>query len=400
MDGVEAKSCSASDSKLLSSAAAASQVKNHYVCSYVPGYMMREIIDSPAAPEYARHAAEKTLELTRSLFAHRPAEPRSNTNTLELREVSGVGGAKKLKRQMYDCRTMQTLPGRLARQEGQERTRDRAVDNAYDGFGITYNFFSKVFGRNSIDDKGATVVGSVHFHDDYNNAVWWSEGQQMIFGDGDGIEFGYLADSLDVIAHELTHGVTEHTCGFYYQYQSGALNESISDVFACMVEQWHVNGQTAEQADWLLGQNLLPLGRKGQALRSLKRPGGAYDDSQSTVVKRKDRQVGHMRDYEHLENTEDGDYGGVHINSGIPNHAFYLLATRLGGCSWERAGKIWYQTMLSRGDGGGEYADPRIHGNTTFKEFAGVTVDVAARLFDDDVSKVTKQAWVDVGVLG
>ncbi|KAJ9656413.1 hypothetical protein H2198_004991 [Neophaeococcomyces mojaviensis] len=329
--------------------------------------------------------------MTRSLFALKP-DPSSIAALGAHGLESVIADPNRVNRQMYDCRTTQSLPGLLVRHEGQDRTRDRAVDNAYDGFGITFKFFSEIFGRNSIDGNSMVLVASIHYDHDYNNASWISARQQMVFGDGDGIQFDYLTDSLDVIAHELTHGVTEHTCKFIYETQSGALNESISDVFACMVEQWHINKQTADQADWLLGQNVLPLNRKGQALRSLKNPGTAYDDSDSTEIKRKDRQVGHMNQYQNLPVTREGDWGGVHINSGIPNHAFYLIAIRLGGYSWERAGKVWYETMLS--------ADPRIKPRSTFKNFAEVTVEVAAKLFDNAVRDIVRQAWKDVGVLG
>lgn len=366
--------------------------RRHYVCSFVPGYMLREIIAAPNAPAEARLAAESSLQITDSLLAIK-ADPDSPSETRNIADqpVLTLDQSSSVNRLMYNCRSGQQLPGDLIRREGQPRTRDRAVDNAYDGFKITFDFFFEVFGRNSIDDRGLPLIGSLHFGQDYNNAFWTTALQQMIFGDGDGVQFDYLADSLDVIAHELTHGVTEHTCKFEYISQSGALNESISDVFACMVEQWHFNKQTADQGDWLLGQNILPLNRKGQALRSLKAPGKAFDDSTSPEIPRKDQQVGHMGDYKVLPETKAGDFGGVHLNSGIPNHAFYLIATRLGGYSWDTAGRVWYRTMLS--------TDPRIHPRTTFKEFAEVTVEVAGTIFSADVQSIVKSGWVDVGVL-
>lgn len=255
--------------------------------------------------------------------------------------------------------------------------KDRAINNAYDGLGITFDFFSTIFGRKSIDNASLPLIGSLHYDQDYNNAFW--DGRQMVIGDGDGIYFDYFSDSLDVIVHELTHGVVQYSARLEYQDQAGALNESVADAFACMAEQWHF-GQTAEQGDWILGQNLFPVARKGVALRSLKAPGTAYKDHLG-----KDPQVAHMRDFVKTEE----DNGGVHLNSGIPNHAFYLVAVGLGGRSWERAGQVWYKSLT----------DGRIKPNSTFKEFAELTVDNAQKMFGDSVTKVVKDSWASVGVL-
>lgn len=174
--------------------------------------------------------------------------------------------------------------------------------------------------------------------------------------------------------------MTQHTADLQYWNQSGSLNESISDVFACMVEQWHL-GQTSEQGDWILGQTIWPVGRRGAALRSLKAPGTAYNDP----IIGKDGQPAHMRDY----NTTTEDNGGVHINSGIPNHAFYLSAIGLGGHSWERAGQVWYKTLL----------DPRITQDCNFAQFAELTVDNTRTMFGDSAKDIVRNAWVSVGVL-
>lgn len=239
-------------------------------------------------------------------------------------------------------------------------------------------FFRDVFARNVPNDKWSALMGSVHFRENYNNAMW--DGQQMIFGDGDGETFDYFSDSLDVIVHEIAHGVTQYTANLQYEDQSGALNESISDVFACMAEQWHI-GQTADDGDWVLGQNIFPVARKGTALRSLKKPGTAYDDN----ILGKDPQPHHMRDY---INTSE-DCGGVHLNSGIPNHAFYLVATSLGRRSWEQAGHIWFKTLT----------DARLKPTASFSAFADLTVDNARSLYGENVGGVVRKAWDGVGVL-
>src|SRR5207247_1511145 len=111
--------------------------------------------------------------------------------------------------------------------------------------------------RNSIDDDGMELNGYVHFGQRYNNALW--DGQEMIFGDGDGVRFTDFTGSLDVIGHELAHGVTQYTADLEYALQSGALNESMSDVFGSLIKQWSL-GQTVDQADWLIGAEIFTPG--------------------------------------------------------------------------------------------------------------------------------------------
>src|SRR5262249_49533152 len=152
-----------------------------------------------------------------------------------------------------------------------------------------------------------------------DNAFW--DGRQMIYGDGDGQQFLSFTRSVDVIGHEMTHGVTQHEAGLIYWGQTGALNESLSDVFGSMVKQY-VNNQTADQADWLIGQGLFTPLVKGVAIRSLKAPGTAYGVPVPDPVLGKDDQPSHMSNYNHTLQ----DNGGVHINSGIPNNAFYRAA--------------------------------------------------------------------------
>ena len=218
----------------------------------------------------------------------------------------------------------------MVRREGDAPTGDVAVDEAYDGLGATFALFWEAYQRNSIDDAGMPLDATVHYDQDYDNAFW--DGTQMVFGDGDGELFNRFTISLDVIGHELTHGVTEKESGLAYFNQSGALNESISDVFGSLVKQ-RLLGQTADQADWLIGAELLTAKVNGVALRSMKAPGTAYDDP----VLGKDPQPGHMNDFVRTNQ----DNGGVHINSGIPNRAFYLAATAIGGKAWDQAGQIW-----------------------------------------------------------
>ena len=248
-----------------------------------------------------------------------------------------------------------------------------------DGLGATFDFYDQVFGRNSIDDQGLPLDATVHFGSHYNNAFWNSV--QMVFGDGDGQIFNRFTIAVDVIGHELSHGVTEDESQLQYFNQSGALNESMSDVFGSLIKQ-KLNNQTAAQADWLIGEGLLAAGVNGVALRSMKDPGTAFDDP----LLGKDPQPKHMKNF---VRTFD-DNGGVHINSGIPNHAFYQAAIKLGGSAWEKAGQIWYDSLR----------DPRVKPNAGFLSFAKITVDVAGQRFGATSAerKAVHDSWAAVGI--
>ena len=188
--------------------------------------------------------------------------------------------------------------------------------------------------------------GWVHYGRDYDNAFW--DGEEMVFGDGK--MFDRFTKSLDVIGHELTHGVTEHEAGLQYLNQSGALNESVSDVFGSLVKQYKL-GQTADEADWLIGADLVKPGFPGKALRSMAAARHRLGRRQP---------AGHMDGY--VQTLSDN--GGVHTNSGIPNKAFAELSLALGGPAWEKAGRIWYETLR----------DPLVGANATFRQFADRTL--------------------------
>ena len=280
-------------------------------------------------------------------------------------------------RTIYDASNGESLPGRSVRSEGGDPVADVAVNEAYDGLGATFDFYQQAYARNSIDDEGLHLDATVHYKERYDNAFW--NGQQMVFGDGDGTLFNRFTIAVDVIGHELTHGVTGDEVNLVYLGESGALNESVSDVFGSLVKQFRMK-QTADQADWLIGAGLLAAGVKGVALRSLAAPGTAYDDP----VLGKDSQPAHMKDYVHTS----ADSGGVHTNSGIPNRAFHLAATRIGGYAWEKAGRIWYETVR----------DKQLKNTADFRHFAQRTVINAAHLFGATEKAAVLDAWTQVGV--
>jgi len=296
------------------------------------------------------------------------------------RRVTGGSLAEpSAQRSIFDARHAETEPptGSLVRSEGQEPVADQEVNEAYDGLGATFDFYLAAYDRNSIDDEGLPLKAYVHYGQDYDNAFW--DGSEMVFGDGDGELFQRFTISVDVIGHELTHGVTEDEAGLVYSNQSGALNESISDVFGSLVKQYS-KGQSAAEADWLIGEGLFTANVQGRGLRDMKNPGTAYDDD----VLGKDPQPADMSGYVRTNQ----DNGGVHVNSGIPNRAFYLAATSLGGNAWEQAGRIWYGTIR----------DPRLRSTARFVSFAQLTVRNAAIGFGADAAKAVADAWNTVGV--
>jgi Zn-dependent metalloprotease len=279
-------------------------------------------------------------------------------------------------RTIFDANHGLNLPGNAVRREGDAAVDDVTVNEAYDGLGATFDYYHAAHGRNSIDDRGLSLDASVHYRRAFNNAFW--NGRQMVFGDGDGQIFGRFTQSLDIIGHELTHGVTQFTAGLEYQGQSGALNEHMSDVFGSLVKQFALH-QTAKKADWLIGAGLWAPGIKGIALRSMKAPGTAYNDPRIG----RDPQPASMDGY--VDTAEDN--GGVHINSGIPNHAFYLAAIGFGGRAWEKAGRVWYAALTQA-----------LHRDATFAAAARATVDLAGRELGTKAATIVATAWKRVGV--
>jgi Zn-dependent metalloprotease len=327
------------------------------------------------APQFsaAARAAKEALSHVRSFQSARTA-PRAAVPP-GLRDVQPGPPV----RSIYDAGGSETLPGKLVRKEGDPESGDVAADEAYDGLGHTHKLFADIFGRNSIDGAGLPLDATVHFGKLYDNAFW--DGGQMVFGDGDSQVFERFTRSLSVIGHELTHGVTQFSAGLAYRNQAGALNESMSDVFGALVEQY-VKKQPVTKASWLIGEGLFTPQVQGSALRSMKAPGTAYDDD----VLGKDPQPDSMDYYVRTS----ADNGGVHINSGIPNRAFYLTAESLGGNAWEAPGRIWYETLT-----GGS-----LPATATFRVFARATAAAAAELFGSGSTEhdAVRKAWETVKV--
>ncbi|MGI8459157.1 MAG: protealysin inhibitor emfourin [Propionibacteriaceae bacterium] len=343
-------------------------------CSFIPPFLLQRLVSTAEDPRLSA-GGERTLAVDRQFRASRQV-----TRSMVVPAPVATGAT----RVIHTAGHTEELPGTALRSDaeggGGTDTGDVAVDEAWVSSGQVLDLFATVFDRRSVDGRGTPLSVTVHYGTNYDNAFW--DGTQLVFGDGDGTIFDRFTKPFDVMAHEFTHGVTENTAALTYQGQPGALNESVSDVFASQSVQ-RVAGQTADQASWLIGEGIFLPGVQATALRSMKAPGTAYDDPRLG----KDPQVGSMADY--VETTDDN--GGVHTNSGIPNRAFYLVAAAIGGHSWETPGAIWYDTLT----GGTIGADG------DFRTFAEATVASARKLFADDASiaeKVTG-AWQQVGVL-
>ena len=221
----------------------------------------------------------------------------------------------------YNCANSTKLPGTIMTDTDttwNSSIQNAAVDAHYYA-GKVYDFYYNTFGRNSINGNGMIIKSSVHYSRNYVNAFW--NGSQMVYGDGDGVNAVALSGGLDVVAHELTHGVNSYEADLQYQDQSGALSESFSDVFGTAVEF----AVQPTKADWLMGEDIWTPNKNGDALRSMADP-TIYGDP------------AHMNDF--LYTTQD--YGGVHTNCGIPNKAAYLVGSSIGT---DKMAKIYYRAL-------------------------------------------------------
>ncbi len=341
-----------------------------------PPHMLQEIARNGTATQ--RDLALRTLITSEQMRGQRRA---MRSMSAFLAKAATTGNKQRI---IYDAKNGSQLPGTLIRNEGDPATTDPAVNEAYDGSGVTYDLYSDIYGRNSIDNNGLRLDSTVHYQKGYDNAFW--DGKQMVYGDGDedltaaDRLFNRFTAALDVIAHELTHGVTQYEANLAYWDQSGALNESMSDVFGSLVKQYQ-RKQTAGQADWIIGEGLFTSNVIGVGIRSMKAPGTAYNDP----VLGKDPQPAHMDNY--VRTVEDN--GGVHINSGIPNHAFYVTALEMGGYAWEKAGRIWYKTLTDK-----------LQERSTFQQACDLTYEAAGELFGTNSleQQAVKKGWSEVGI--
>jgi Zn-dependent metalloprotease len=303
-------------------------------CQFVPPFVLDGLKASDDSSIADR--VQQSLKESDQLRKRRASEPRtarkskpSATQSLSAVALAtpspppaATGG-----REVYDCGGQWVQRVSLARGEGDPATVDSDVNDAYRFAGDVRDVYLAHFERASIDNLDMNLVLNVHFGTGFMNAFW--DGDEMTFGDGDGQIFSSFAASLDVVGHELTHGVVQYNANLIYQDQPGALNEHFADVFGTVIS-YFVDGET----NWLIGDEIMGPLLYGEALRSMKAPGTAYDNPYFG----KDPQPDHMS---HIY-TGNADNGGVHINSGIVNKAFYLAAIDLGV---DVAAGIWYRSL-------------------------------------------------------
>jgi Zn-dependent metalloprotease len=270
-----------------------------------------------------------------------------------------------------DCAHGNTLPGTPVPNPG--TSPDATAKRAFVETTAVANFYQTLFGRNSVDNAGKALLSSIHYSVNFNNAFW--NGSQMTYGDGDGNIFIDFTNSNDVIGHELTHGVTQFSAGLAYANQAGGLNESISDVFGSMFRQWRAS-QDVTKADWLIGKDIMGPGAIAKGFTCLR-------DMANPAAK-------HCLAPQPTKFSQYQDGMDPHYSSGIPNFAFYKAAIAIGGKSWEKAGKIWYQSLT------GFAPSP----NMKMSVFANRTRALAASLFPTEpaVKTAVDKAWTAVGL--
>jgi Zn-dependent metalloprotease len=278
-------------------------------------------------------------------------------------------------RKVYDCNNRTRLRKGLALSEGGSYTSDDVINTVYDNAGFIREFYKTALNWLSYDNAGSDLHLNVHFSRNYNNAFW--DGDDMVFGDGDGVIFTNFGNSLDVTGHELTHGVVQYTAGLIYNGQPGALNEHMADVFGVAIRQ-HVEGQSQDpaNANWLVGDSIMGPTLQGQAIRNMKEPGTAYDNEYMG----QDPQPDHMDGYYY----GSGDNYGVHINSGIPNKVFYLMSVDLGDTMV--AAKLWFEILKTMG------------ANDNFATFKIKAVEKAMELHGAEVELMMMNAFSKVGL--
>lgn len=328
------------------------------VCNIVPPFILEELA--------RRGNTQCKLALN---DAHRLFEKRNSALNRLLVQETGKGNSE---RYVYDSENTYRQRVTLLRKENEQPIEDKTANDVYDKTGYVKDYFKKTFKFDSIDNEGMDIISNIRYGKNYNNAYW--DGDEMTFGEGDNVQFKDFTEAIDVIAHEMMHGVTQFTANLDYQSQSGALNEHFSDVFGTVIKQKYMK-QDIDCADWLIGDTIVTDKFPGEAIRSMKAPGTANDF---------DRQPDHM---DHYYSGSD-DNQGVHINSGIPNKAFYLVAIELG---LNESALLWF-TALSK-----------LWRTANFRDFVDKTFEAAneligkEKLSDKALGKITK-SFGEVGL--
>ena len=339
-------------------------------CQIVPDDVLERLAKDASFTEEQRRNFANTAAVSRAFRKLRVDVSEFTASTTD-RFLAAGAGPPAPSVTVADCHHTQTLPGTPIAHP--DTAADGTVKRAFVEAAAVAAFYSAAFGRNSIDDAGMTIASSVHYGNKYNNAFW--NGMRMAYGDGDGDIFIDFTLGNDVIGHELTHGVTQHSLQLAYADEAGGLNESISDAFGSMFRQWQAN-QTVDLADWLIGKDIIGPGgtaRGYTCLRDMASPGAAHCLA--------------PQPYTYADYKPGMD---PHYSSGIPNLAFCNVAKAIGGKSWEKAGRIWYKALTGFGP----------DSTLGMKAFADRTRQVAASIFPGDagVAHAVDAGWVSVGL--
>ena len=337
-------------------------------CFIIPPDVLKKLASDRNLSDKARAAARNTATISIEMRKLRE-------QALALTVAAGAAArpmralAKAPAITVYDCKHHQTLPGALVAKPA--TSKDATAKRTFKETTAVAEFYRTVFKRNSVDDAGMTLLSSVHYGVDYDNAMW--NGTQMVYGDGDNALFVDFTKGNDVIGHELTHGVTQHSLQLGYAGDAGGLNESLSDCFGSMFRQWQAK-QDAASADWLIGSDILgpDAKKKGYTcLRNMADPADKHCIAPQPVK------------YSQITKGMD-----PHYSSGPPNLAFCLACKGVGGNSWDKVGQVWYRAMTGFGP------SPRM----TMKAFAARTRQLAASMFDKKVAASVDGAWKKVGL--
>ena len=339
-------------------------------CHIVPQDVLRRLADDHSLPDAERKSFGDTARLDVELRRMRVQASKVTQLTQAIASsVSAIAAAPAVN--IYDCNHSQTLPGAPVSRPGSSA--DMTAKHVFDETTSLAKFYSQVFGRNSIDNAGMTLLSSIHYGSNYNNAFW--NGTQMTYGDGDGSIFLDLSKGNDVIGHELTHGVTQYSLQLSYTNEAGGLNESMSDCFGSMFRQWEAN-ESVQQADWLIGKDIMGPAAAQKGYICLR------DMSDPTANHCLAPQPKHYSDYK----------SGMdpHYSSGIPNFAFYTICKAVGGHSWDKVGQVWYAALTGVGP------KPAMK----MKTFANLTRSVSAKRFPGDaaLAGAVDAGWKSVGL--
>jgi Zn-dependent metalloprotease len=339
-------------------------------CFIVPRDVLTRISQDARLPPEIRRAAANTARIAHELRLLRiQALKLTSLSTMMEAPVGELAAAPTVT--VYDCKHSQTLPGTPVANPGSSG--DATAKRTFDETSKVADFYKEVFNRNSIDNAGMTMMSSVHYGNRFNNAMW--NGSQMLYGDGDNSIFVDFTQGNDVIGHELTHGVTQHSLQLNYSDEAGGLNESMSDCFGSMFRQWQAN-QDAGSADWLIGSDIMgPTARdRGlTCLRDMVNPAATHCLAPQPT--------------QYSQVTPGMD---PHYSSGPPNLAFATACKTLGGKSWEKIGQVWYRSLT----GFGPTPD------MTMPDFANRTRQVAQQMFSGtpNVGDAIDQGWKAVGL--